>query len=57
MHEQDLEHLVSVIAEGNPKPILLLGAGSSIKSGIPATGPFVERAAAWMYAKRKQISF
>lgn len=57
MHEQDIEHLVSVIAEGNPKPILLLGAGASVKSGIPATGPFVERAAAWVYAKRKQISF
>jgi NAD-dependent SIR2 family protein deacetylase len=57
MQEQDIEHLVSIIAEGHPKPILLLGAGASVKSGIPTTGPFVERAAAWVYAKRKQISF
>jgi NAD-dependent SIR2 family protein deacetylase len=57
MHEQEIEHLVSIIAEGRPKPILLLGAGASVKSGIPTTGPFVERAAAWVYAKRKQISF
>ncbi len=57
MHEQDVEHLISVIAEGNPKPILLLGAGASVKSGIPATGPFVEKAAAWVYARRNQLEY
>lgn len=55
--EKDIEHIISIIAQGDPKPILLLGAGASVKSGIPATGPFVERAAAWNYSKRKQLSF
>jgi predicted HTH transcriptional regulator/NAD-dependent SIR2 family protein deacetylase len=57
MQEQDIEHLIGVIANGNPKPILLLGAGASVRSGIPATGPFVDKAAAWVYARRKQLPF
>jgi len=57
MQEQDIEHLISIIAEGNPKPILLLGAGASVKSGIPATGPFVEKAAAWVFARRNQLDY
>lgn len=55
--EQDIEHLVGIIAQGTPKPVILLGAGASVKSGIPATGPFVEKAAVWVYAKRKQLPF
>lgn len=55
--EQDIEHLIGVIAQGNPKPIILLGAGASVKSGIPATGAFVDKAAAWVYSRRKQLSF
>lgn len=57
VQEQDIEHLVGVIANGNPKPIILLGAGASVRSGIPATGPFVDKAAAWVYARRKQLPF
>lgn len=53
IQEKSIEHLVSIIRSGNPKPVLLLGAGASVKSGIPATGGFVERAAMWAYAKEK----
>jgi len=51
IQEKSIEHLISIIRNGNPKPVLLLGAGASVKSGIPATGGFVERAAMWTYAK------
>jgi len=33
------------------RPILLLGAGCSIKSGIPTASEFVDRAAKWGYAR------
>lgn len=54
--EQDIEHLLGVIANSSVRPVILLGAGASVKSGIPATGQFVEKAAAWVYARRKQLS-
>ena len=33
-----------------PKPVLLLGAGASVRSGIPGAAGVVERAARWAYA-------
>jgi NAD-dependent SIR2 family protein deacetylase len=33
-----------------PAPVLLLGAGASVKSGVPLAGQMVERAARWAYA-------
>ena len=33
-----------------PKPVFLLGAGASVKSGVPLAGEVVERAAKWAYA-------
>jgi hypothetical protein len=33
------------------KPVLLLGAGASVKSGIPLAGPLVELIARWSYCK------
>lgn len=33
-----------------PAPVVLLGAGASVKSGIPLAGQVVEKAARWAYA-------
>lgn len=33
-----------------PAPVLLLGAGASLKSGVPLAGTIVEKAARWAYA-------
>ena len=37
------------LLRGQPEPILLLGAGASISSGIPAAGEAVERVAKWRW--------
>jgi len=37
------------------KPILLIGAGCSIKSGIPTASEFVDKAAKWGYAREKGL--
>jgi hypothetical protein len=34
----------------HPAPVVLLGAGASLKSGIPLAGQIVEKAARWAYA-------
>lgn len=47
--------LRSLISEGK-KPILLLGAGCSIKSGIPTSHEFVGKAAKWGYARENGLS-
>ena len=39
----------------NKKPVLLLGAGCSIKSGIPTASEFVDKAAKWGYAREKGL--
>jgi NAD-dependent SIR2 family protein deacetylase len=57
IQEQDIESLISVVADRQSNPILFLGAGASIKSGIPGTGAFVERAAAWVYARKNQLDY
>jgi hypothetical protein len=51
-YETTIEHLYSVMARlGGPDPILLLGAGASVKSGIPLSGELVERAAKWAFCR------
>ncbi len=42
--------LYSVLG-GKPTPVLLLGAGSSVRSGIPLASDMVEKAARWAYAR------
>src|SRR5579863_8024756 len=42
--------LRSLLMDGS-EPVLLLGAGASITSGIPAAGKTVERAARWAWCK------
>ena len=37
------------LLRGQPEPVLLLGAGASISSGIPAAGEAVERIARWRW--------
>jgi NAD-dependent SIR2 family protein deacetylase len=41
--------LYSILSKA-PKPAFLLGAGASVKSGVPLAGEVVERAAKWAYA-------
>src|SRR5438477_156423 len=40
--------IVSLL-RGNVSPVLLLGAGASVKSGVPLAGEMVERVARWGY--------
>ena len=50
--ETSVGHLYSVLTRsGGPDAILLLGAGASLKSGIPLSGELVERAAKWTYCR------
>jgi hypothetical protein len=47
-----VERLCSLFGYGaNPKPVFLLGAGASLKSGIPLSVDLVERAARWAYCR------
>ncbi|MVM33423.1 hypothetical protein GO755_25525 [Spirosoma sp. HMF4905] len=39
-----------------PRPVLLLGAGASVKSGIPLAGECVSQIAKWAYAREKNIN-
>lgn len=47
---QPSERLKSFFLQANlATPVLLLGAGASLKSGIPLSGQVVEMAARWAY--------
>ena len=49
---QSSERLKSLFLQSNlASPILLLGAGASLKSGIPLSGQVVEMAAKWAYCQ------
>lgn len=39
------------VLSGQPTPVLLLGAGASVRSGIPLASDMVEKAARWAYAR------
>ncbi len=39
------------VQAGQPKPLLLLGAGASVRSGIPLSDQIVELAAKWAYCQ------
>src|ERR1700728_88943 len=45
----------SLLMDGSD-PVLLLGAGASITSGIPAAGATVERVARWAWCKENSRS-
>lgn len=47
---------LSSLLHEDKKPVLLLGAGCSIKSGIPTTHEFVGKAAKWGYAREFGLS-
>ena len=51
-----LENLYSVLT-GNPTPILWLGGGSSVKSGIPLSDGLVEKAVRWHHCLEKGLEF
>lgn len=46
-----IDQLLSLFDPGRPGPIFLLGAGASIKSGVPLSGDLVEWAARWKYCR------
>ena len=48
-------HLRSLFTQG-PDPIFLLGAGASVKSGVPLAGEMVEKIARWGYCKEQSRS-
>ena len=48
-------HLRSLFTQG-PDPIFLLGAGASVKSGVPLAGEMVEKIARWGYCKENSRS-
>ncbi len=48
-------HLRSLFAEG-PDPVFLLGAGASVKSGVPLANEMVEKIAKWGYCKENSCS-
>jgi SIR2-like domain len=49
MQNGSIGRLYSIL-KGQPRPLLLLGAGASLRSGIPTASGVVERAARWAYA-------
>jgi nucleoside phosphorylase len=51
-----LENLYSVLT-GNPTPIIWLGGGTSVKSGIPLSEGLVERAVRWHFCLENGFSF
>ena len=51
-----IENLYSVLT-GHPSPVLLLGGGASVKSGIPLSEGLVEKAARWEYCRSKGLAF
>jgi hypothetical protein len=48
------EQLFSVF-RGTPDPVQLLGAGASIKSGIPLGDEIVEKAVRWEYCRSRGL--
>lgn len=42
--------------ESAPRPVLLLGAGASIKSGVPSAAGFAEMIARWAYLREHDQS-
>ena len=51
---QPSERLKSLFLQSNlASPVLLLGAGASLKSGIPLSGQVVEMAARWAYCQEQ----
>lgn len=57
LYRTTVEHVSGVIVSDEaPDPILLLGAGASVKSGIPAAGDLAVLAARWAYCERHGLS-
>ncbi len=50
------QQLFSLFRE-TPDPVLLLGAGASIKSGIPLGDDMVEKAARWEYCRGNSFDY
>lgn len=44
--------IVATLLRETPKPVLLLGSGASVTSGIPLAGEMVSKAAKWAYARQ-----
>lgn len=51
-HILTVTDLFSRIVSPGPDPIFMLGAGASVKSGVPMSGDIVRLAMRWLYAQR-----
>ena len=40
-----------LLDEAGPRPVLLLGAGASVKSGVPSAAGFTEMIARWAFLR------
>jgi hypothetical protein len=47
-----IDQLLPLFDPGRPTPVVLLGAGASVKSGVPLAGSLVEWAAKWRYCQQ-----
>lgn len=56
VHTKTLENLYSVLT-GSPSPIVWVGGGSSVKSGIPLSDGLVEKAVRWQHCRDNNLSF
>lgn len=53
LSQTTVDHVGRVIAtDDGPSPVLLLGAGASVKSGIPSAGDLAAMAVKWAYCER-----
>ena len=53
-----IDHICSLFGRaGRPEPLLLLGAGASVKSGIPLSSEIVDRAGRWGYCKANGLQY
>ena len=51
-----IENLYSILTN-HPSPVLFLGGGASVKSGIPLSEGLVEKAARWEYCRSKGLAY
>jgi len=49
--KSSVDRLYALFGTDRPKPIVFLGAGASLRSGIPTSDQLVERAAKWAYCE------
>lgn len=54
MRRTDLADLRSVVLDGHPRPVLLLGAGASVTSGVPLVSRLIDLIGRYAYCRKFQ---